>query len=362
MRHIKLILIFTLLQILIFNNAYANQLANSGFEDNPPTPPTSWGNHIDHPILPWVIDANGSRANVIKVDGNQRFGSDQGPWSDATNSPIGTVRHYLDIANGRNNFYQTFKARCSGKATFGGFFSTRANNSGQASVTLRKGDINGPIVGTSNPVNLPGGQSSTDPWTKVQYTVPVVATQTYTLEISMGNNMNFDEGFVNIPDCPGPNAPVECPPVNKGRIAGLMQWAPPPPNVQGKYQLKLNSQLPDFNLFDNQMQAYIDLHAGQSNNGADKLVTLIEYFDNPTFSGPKISQDYFCWEKGKNGANQGGCGNLDRTMNPNGFAEGQPYWIKIFTFLEGPGTGWIMDYIPRKCDKDQVLKFQWSFN
>ena len=100
-----------------------NILVNGGFESNPPS---GLGNNIGHSVSPWTL-GSGNSSNVVRVDGpgGYDYGT-AGPQSDAsgvTNSP----RHYLDITNGSNNFYQSFTPKCSGTVTAGGFFSTRAN-------------------------------------------------------------------------------------------------------------------------------------------------------------------------------------------------------------------------------------------
>ncbi len=194
--------------LLFSTSAFSNELVNGDFELNPPA--NGFGNHIGHPITPWVL-GSGNSSNVIRT--NQGINSTgQGPRKDASNTPSGTIRHYLDIANGSNDFYQTFTAKCSGEANFGGYFSTRANSKGTASITLRNGTgTNGSVVGQSNPTTLPGGNSETDPWKLVSYTSPVVAGNTYSLVIKMDNNMNFDEAFVKVRGCnygTGPIGPV----------------------------------------------------------------------------------------------------------------------------------------------------------
>ncbi|MBH0086392.1 hypothetical protein I6E84_09200 [Psychrobacter sp. SCQQ22] len=269
--------------LILTTGAFANQLINGGFELSPPT--SGFGNHIGHPITPWVL-GTGDDSNVIRT--NQGINSTgDGPRSDASGTASGTIRHYLDIANGSNDFYQTFIAKCNGEANFGGYFSTRADSNGTASVILRNGTgINGSIVGQSNPVALPGGNSSTDPWKLVSYTSPVVAGNTYSLVIKMDNNMNFDEAFVNIKGCagdggtgPGPiifdeatnlgdlvpmdyddiviNIPADncCPPINEEAI--IRQLTPvfqPGGGSNAKYRLNF-SATPQFN---NQMQSYLN--------------------------------------------------------------------------------------------------------
>lgn len=168
-----------------------NVLVNGDFESNPPP---NFGNNIGWSISPWVL-GSGNTSNVVKVDGPGGFNyGSLGPESDASAPGAGIPQHYLDIANGINDFYQSFTPQCSGQVLFDGSFSTRANLAGTASVTLRVGvGTSGSIVGTST-VNLPVGNSQTDPWTLVSFTSPITAFTTYSFVVSMDNNMNFDNG------------------------------------------------------------------------------------------------------------------------------------------------------------------------
>ena len=201
--------------LLFGTGAFANELVNGDFELNPPT--SGFGNHIGHPITPWVIGA-GSPTNIIRT--NQGINSTgDGPRKDASGTASGTIRHYLDITNGGNEFYQTFKTKCSGLAVFGGYFSTRQNRNATGSITLRNGiGVTGSIIGQSNPVVLPGGNSTTDPWKFVNYSSPVVAGNVYSLVITMDNNINFDEAFVEIKGCDGVTDPSNPgpPPIKPG--------------------------------------------------------------------------------------------------------------------------------------------------
>jgi hypothetical protein len=174
-----------------------NVLVNGGFENNPPP---NLGNNIGWAIPPWVLGTSGQTSNVVKVDGVYNYGTN-GPWLDADPATgAGVPQHYLDIANGSNDFYQPFTPKCSGEVDFGGSFSTRANSGGKASVKIVKGSQwtgSEPVIGTTNPISLPGGNSAKDPWTPVTFTVPVTAGTTYCFVVQMDNNMNFDDGFVN---------------------------------------------------------------------------------------------------------------------------------------------------------------------
>jgi hypothetical protein len=183
---------------LIARGALAqNVLVDGDFESTPSTPPLANGNNIGHSIAPWVLGP-GNQANVVQVDGGSpyNYGSN-GPQSDASAPGAGIPQHYLDIADGSNDFYQSFTAKCTGEVTFGGAFSTRANSPGSATVRLLNGvGTGGTVVGTTQTINLPAGNSQLDPWTMVSYTASITAGQTYSFDVSMDNNMNFDNGFV----------------------------------------------------------------------------------------------------------------------------------------------------------------------
>lgn len=177
--------------------ASSNVLVNGDFES---TPPPNFGNNIGWPITPWVLGTSGQTSNVVKVDGVYNYGTN-GPWLDASGSPAGVKRHYLDIANGANDFYQPFTPPCTGQVEFGGFFSTRANSNGTASIKIVQGVGTGtnptlPVIGVTNTINLPGGNSAKDPWTPASFTANLTAGTTYSFVVTMDNNMNFDEAYV----------------------------------------------------------------------------------------------------------------------------------------------------------------------
>ena len=213
--------------LMFTTGAYANELVNGDFELNPPT--SGFGNHVGHPITPWVLGSGGN-SNIIRT--NQGINSTgQGPLRDASNTSSGTIRNYLDVVGG-NEFYQTFKAKCSGEANFGGYFSTRGNQNGTASVTLRNGTgFTGSVVGQSNPVNLPRGNSHKDPWKLVSYASPVVAGNTYSLIIKMDNEMNFDEAFVKIKGCEGKPDPTNPGPFKPDDVVIGVPYLPDFPEI-----------------------------------------------------------------------------------------------------------------------------------
>ncbi len=174
--------------------AQQNQLQNGGFELTVGANP---GNNISHDISPWVL-GTGNASNPVRVDGpGGHIYTMDAPQIDASNSPAGTWRHYLDIANGANDFYQTFTPACSGQVRFGGWFSTRESNQGEATVTIVQGSGTGGTVVATHSVSIGVVTSSReDPWTKVEYVANISQNVTYSFVVSMDNNMNFDEGFV----------------------------------------------------------------------------------------------------------------------------------------------------------------------
>lgn len=120
-----------------------NLIQNPGFEVSPPS---NFGNNVGHSIAPWVIGA-GQQPNVVQVDGagGQSFSSGTfGPEFDAQNggtgAGAGVNQHYLDVANGSNDFFQSFTVpTCATNPanipyTLSGFFSLRAGSGGSAGV------------------------------------------------------------------------------------------------------------------------------------------------------------------------------------------------------------------------------------
>jgi hypothetical protein len=231
--------------------AQQNVLVNPGFESNPPS---AFGNNIGYPIPPWTL-GSGQTSNVVTVDGpgGLDYGSN-GPESDASGTAAPKPQHYLDIADGSNTFYQVFTPRCSGSVRFGGSFSTRANSSGTARVEIHLGNTGpaGTLVGSTNAVTLPGGNSKTDPWTKVTFSVPVTAGQAYSFVVFMDNELNFDEGFVTyVENCPG--ADPCCPPWNTTTLQESLFYQGTA-GIAAPYTLRFQPAT----LLSNQMQSYIN--------------------------------------------------------------------------------------------------------
>ncbi|MBU1538784.1 MAG: hypothetical protein KKC29_12940 [Alphaproteobacteria bacterium] len=174
--------------------AQQNQLQNGDFEATVGANP---GNNISHNISPWVLGA-GNASNPVRVDGpGGHVYTMDAPQIDASNPAPGTWRHYLDIANGANDFYQTFTPSCSGQVRFGGWFSTRSNTRGEAKVTIVEGVGTGGTLVADHAVSVEVITSSReDPWVKVEHVANLNQNMTYSFVVSMDNNMNFDEGFV----------------------------------------------------------------------------------------------------------------------------------------------------------------------
>ncbi|HSU82523.1 MAG TPA: hypothetical protein VLR69_08890 [Thermoanaerobaculia bacterium] len=283
-------------------SAQTNVLVNGDFETNPPA---TLGNNIGYPIAPWVL-GTGEQSNVVTVDGPGGFDyGSAGPESDASAPGPGIRQHYLDIANGSNDFYQSFTPRCSGQVTFGGAFSTRGNDAGQAMVTLRQGvGTSGAIVGQTNTINLPGGNSKTDPWTVVSYTAQVHALTTYSFVAHMDNQMNFDNGFVRYNETCNPPNPC-CPPWNASTLEDLLTYKGSG-GIADPYTLLFQPT----SGFNNQIQAYIDyVHAVSPANTT--IVIAFRLNDGGTGStatgGPQVGNIYFIsWVAGGGGVPTGG--------------------------------------------------------
>ncbi len=282
--------------------AQQNVLVNGDFESNPPP---NFGNNIGHSISPWVL-GSGDDSNVVKVDGpgGGNYGSN-GPESDASAPGPGIAQHYLDIANGSNDFYQSFTPQCSGEVEFGGYFSTRANSSGSAQVTLREGvGLAGAIVGQTNQVGLPAGNSATDPWTPVSFTAPIVAGQIYSFIVRMDNNLNFDNGFVQFElECP--SFDPCCPPWNADLLEDMLFYQGTG-GIAQDYTLKFQPTTQ----FTNQIQGYID-YLSLLNPAFDMIVIhfRLDYAGTGTtpVGGPQVGNDYFiAWNAGGGGQPVGG--------------------------------------------------------
>jgi hypothetical protein len=181
----------------------ANLIQNPDFEA---APPANLGNNIGHSIAPWIV-GTGNSPNVVKVDGPGGYDyTNLGPESDASAPGAGVKQHYLDIANGANDFYQSFTVpSCpaappgtQAKVTFGGYFSGRGNAGGAATITLRQGTgLTGAIIQQVTGT-VAAGTSKTDPWVHVQGTATLAYGQTFSYVVAMPNEINFDNAHLSI--------------------------------------------------------------------------------------------------------------------------------------------------------------------
>ncbi|WP_163838560.1 hypothetical protein [Pseudoxanthomonas sacheonensis] len=185
-----------------------NLIGNPGFEANPPP---AFGNNIGYPITPWTLGA-GNSSNVVKVDGGATFNyGTSGPRLDADPATgVGVRQHYLDIASGSNDFYQSFTVpACGGtqpgvtrQAAFSGWFSTRDNlSAATASISIRQGvGTAGAVLATASaslPAPVPPVTSGTAPWVQVSGVVDIPAGTTVSYVVSMDNNANFDQAALS---------------------------------------------------------------------------------------------------------------------------------------------------------------------
>ncbi len=189
--------VFAALALAISSAAFG-QLVNGDFESNGP-PALVNGDNLNHPAPPWVFPTGSP--NVVQVNGGP-FTYGGGPQSDASAPGVGIPQHYLDIANSKGVFYQSFTARCTGDVRFGGSFSTRgATLTGGATITLRQG------VGTTGTTvaalstSLPAGSNNS--WTPLAGSAALVAGVTYSFVVTMDDNLNLDNAFVTfVQPCP----------------------------------------------------------------------------------------------------------------------------------------------------------------
>lgn len=348
----KLSVMLAVSATLLCGTAFAqNVLVNGDFETNPPA---ALGNNIGHSIAPWVL-GTGDQSNVVKVDGPGGYNyGNSGPESDASAPGAGVPQHYLDIADGNNDFYQSFTPRCSGEVSFGGAFSTRANSPGTASVTLRQGvGTSGPIVGTSNPVTLGFGNSATDPWQVVTFTAPVTAATTYSFIVEMDNEMNFDNGFVRYRLACEPPPPVDpcCPPWSKSALEDMLFYQGSG-SIVDPYTLRFQPSA----TFLPMIQGYID-YLNVLNPAMNAITIHFRLHDAGTANTPVVgaqigSDHWVTWNAGGGG-----------TANPpvNFFSLGAESmqinrWYRVHTgiYLEGGQT-----FFPASCaDNDIDVRVQ----
>ena len=326
-------------------HAQPNVLVNGDFEFKPPP---KFGNNIGHSIAPWVL-GQGQQPNVVKVDGpaGYEYGS-LGPQSDASAPGAGIPQHYLDITNGRNEFYQSFTPQCSGEVEFGGSFSTRDNLGGRAQVTIREGvGISGPVVGQTNIVPLAGGNSRNDPWTPVSFTAQITAGTTYSFVVDMPNNLNFDNGFVRYEqECPASSVDSCCPPWNSGLLEEMLFYSGSG-GIAKPYTLIFQPTA----LFKTQIQSYIDYLS--TLNPAMNMITIhFRLHDAGTgvtpVVGPQIGLDYYAsWVAGGGGQQFGNTGFFTLAKEPMQVNR----WYRVHTgiYLD---SGW--KFFPDECAVNEV--------
>ena len=199
-RHLALLAVAALLFAPAMAGAQ-NLIANPGFENNPPP---NAGNNIGWSISPWILGP-GDDSNVVRVNGGTTYGN-AGPRFDAdpATNVVGRVQHYLDIANGANDFYQYFVVpSCGGapgqtrQATFSGWFSTRDNLAGTGGIRILAGAGLAGAVLAQQPISLPAPTSPpgsmNSNWVQVSGTVTVESGSTISYVVSMSNNLNFDQ-------------------------------------------------------------------------------------------------------------------------------------------------------------------------
>ena len=183
-----------------------NLLTNGDFE----TPVQArFGNNIGASIAPWVTTGT-SLPNVVKVDGPGpiSYGT-SGPAADNTN-PTG-IGQYLDITDGSNSFYQVFTVpTCPSEAPntlrsykLTGYFSTRDNRQGIASIHINSGTgIGGALVaGSTASVTLLANTTLTG-WTAISSIVSLAAGSTFSFVVDMDNFVNADDLSLVLLDSP----------------------------------------------------------------------------------------------------------------------------------------------------------------
>ncbi|MDE2446062.1 MAG: hypothetical protein KGO94_07775, partial [Alphaproteobacteria bacterium] len=210
MNVLKIVLALAVLFLATVNSRAANLIANPGFENSAPT---TMGNNIGWPMTPWIL-GGGSSSNVVQVDGPGGYDYfSNGPESDGSAPGSGVPQHYLDIANGSNDLYQTFTvpacpgspAGTSASVSFSGKFSTRAINIGYPSgsaaigkVSILSGAGTGGSIIASQTASLTAGPSKSTPWVTVSGSATVARGATFSYVVTMDDNVNFDDAVVTI--------------------------------------------------------------------------------------------------------------------------------------------------------------------
>lgn len=218
----------------------ANLIANPGFENNPPP---NFGNNIGWSIAPWIV-GTGQSPNVVKVDGGSSYNyGSGGPKVDATAPGAGIPQHYLDITNGANKFYQTFKIEACSSApegtrahvSFAGSFSGRDNRGGAATIQLLQGaGLTGAVIQTVTAVVAPGS-SQNDPWITVSGTATLAFGSTFSYVVDMPDPMNFDNAVLTVDKSPCDPPPPELTGCYKDAKVDIKC------NADGTYTLTLSS-------------------------------------------------------------------------------------------------------------------------
>jgi hypothetical protein len=284
-----------------FASLSGNVLVNGDFEADPQA---GFGNHLNVNVnnqpTGWTF-GTGARPNLVKVDGPGGLSyANNGPESDASAPGAGIDQYYLDITRGSNDFYQRFVPKCSGEVVFGGSFSTRANSSATASISIRQGDgLTGALVGQTNTISLPGGTSKTDPWTPVSFTANLQAGQTYSFVVAMDNNANFDNGFVNFqtncsaypPEGPA-NISTCCPPWDDTKLEESLYY-----NGSGGISAPYTLDFNPGTTTNAQMQAYIN-YLNALDPGITTISATVRLYDkgqtpNAPGLGSQIGVDQF---------------------------------------------------------------------
>src|SRR5690606_29250957 len=178
----------------------------NGFTQQINGTPIGNGNNYPVDISPWIL-GSGDDANIIRVDGaggyNYGIG---GPYSDANpNTGDGEYQYYLDIANGSNDFYQSFTFSALTSVIYSGYFSARDNRTGTGSISIHEGvGTSGTVVATSGVLTIDsGGDSQNAGWTYFEDSA-ILPAGTYSFVIAMDNDMNFDEAAITrCPDSDG---------------------------------------------------------------------------------------------------------------------------------------------------------------
>ncbi len=164
-------------------------LVNGGFEQDVRP---NYGNNVNSPTTGWTVTSG--RPNLVRVDGpgGQAAWYTNAPASDASNSPAGVDRQYLD-GQGYIRMFQTFQSNCTGPVRIEGSFSGREGGGRGSFRVFRGTQPSGAPLSSQVSVSVPSHREGGGQWRTGSTTVNVTQGESYTLAVEFPDRLNFDE-------------------------------------------------------------------------------------------------------------------------------------------------------------------------